>query len=697
MSELTKQYSQNYLNTDSFDFFARALSKEILTINNHPFFKAFNTKTNELYSINTYVYDPEKIDKKTQKELKELIGEDSFCMFNERANCYEIYLSIYSNKLLDELLNKQKITFRNKTLDFMANPLLLRKEILLSTYRHELAHIKISDMKNDNKAFDYVKDNKIPFEIFNILEDVRVNTFWDYDYDNFRVIFNELYKADLNLLGADKTLGDIFFQVCITLDDEKYTYNSPDYPFIKDIFNRTKKAMSSYEVAQLSKELYDKIKNNTQPQLNLTNNASAPATNEMPNDDNSQSNNNPSEKNNTPNTKQPFDDLFGDEEGQNLFDFDDIFNSSEDFEAGKDNQASEKSETKQFGKGDLLSPEDAKKIIDSLEKIKITSYHIDDAGAITPPDRKKIQILYDLDRELTRSYSSFNLLNDNKQTTLSSKLLKEIETLIRRKLEKESVGIFSTTDEIAGDLNEDNLYTLPTNPFLDDLFIEKKQIKNLQTPNFVFFCDLSGSMTGTPLLISQYVLASLEQLTKQKVLNAKVVLHCSHEGKSVVNVIDPKKEHNYLNKIGNLITYDDESFCEAVSYVKKTINEDVKKARAIFFLSDCNICNHPVAVKKSLATLDNDRIYAIYPDYDKHSANSIFTYFDKGLTLKNADFGLNDLVKKIVESIITISNKEINNENAVKLLSKDNDLIVYENPANTIKELKKRYAKKLSM
>lgn len=257
-----KKYSENVLNSSSLKYFARALSKEIILINSNKKLKAFNEKENSNYNINVYLYDTEKIDPKTNKKIKELIGEDCFCNYNDKECCYEIFLSIYSTELLNQLLNKDKIFFRGKTIDFSLSDLQLRKEILLSTYRHELAHIKISDMKNENKAFDYVKKNNIPFEIFNILEDIRVNSFWNRDYDNYRIIFNELYKVNKDLLKSDKTLEDIFFQVAITLNDKKNTYHSPDYPYMQDLFYRVQNASSTYEVALLSEELYKKIKTN---------------------------------------------------------------------------------------------------------------------------------------------------------------------------------------------------------------------------------------------------------------------------------------------------------------------------------------------------------------------------------------------------------------------------------------------------
>lgn len=338
-----------------------------------------------------------------------------------------------------------------------------------------------------------------------------------------------------------------------------------------------------------------------------------------------------------------------------------------------------------FGSSDLLINSD--EIQRELDKIKKESLLIRDDGSIVEKV-KYVYREYNIDEQSFRYSKYYNFLcNDDEQTSLSILAIKKLELEIERKLQKDYFYDINITDDLLYELNEDNLFSLPINPLLEDIFIDKQKVFK-ETPKFIFFMDLSGSMFGTPLTTSKYILATLQNLANKNILDAKIVFHSTNStGKDLHQIIDVKQINNYINKIGNLNTKNAEGIISAIKYAKNSISKDIKNSRAIFFLSDCNIEENSLQVKKAISELDNERIYAIYSN-DDPLTQTISKYFDKGISVKNKKNPF-DIAKEVILSIVDISNKELNHEDALKILKKNKNLIIYENKENEIKHLKK--------
>lgn len=692
---------------------ARAIAQEMVKINNSKIFSNYNG-IGIKYPIVTYFFDYNNISESGKEFLKKVDCQDNFCFFDEKQSAYKIYIAGHSFEFLKKYYNtNEAITFRGKRINIGDNLYEFAKQSALSAFRHELGHIKITEIEKKD-AVEKAQKLQIPFFFVNLLEDVRVNSYWDDDAKNYRVIDSELLKIKKEYLQSTATGYDILFPVCVTKDDPKYTYLSPDYPFVKDIYSRAKFAKSLNEIVDLCKEFFDEMQKR-HPQISLNQSNSQPQQNKQKgqpgngsggsDSDGENENTDRREKVNDSSSIQDIDPTkrFGED--------DDDFEESYEEEMDSSELQSNRREVSQSGQDDnflnddsngqsigdltnaMLSEDELNTLKGFLDReLENKSYKIDENGNLSKPKQRfdGTPTKYFAPRsEPVESNNNMALLPLAQDVargfiSLNSRLLDLLVNSGKKELSK----FFPQTKmvkskDITHHLNTQNLYSIPVNPQLENIFLKKGKPNPKEPIKISIFQDLSGSMSGSPLNISKHIIASLKKLQDLGYIDVTMFFHARIFGGGdtchVVNL--GKLKQNPLERISALETGIDEGIINALDYAKQKHYTTLKNSRFVLFMTDACLCDSSNSIKRAFAKLGLQKCIGIYADVNDRY-NNLDEYFENNISfdIKNAK---DDTIKTqkiselILKAICTLANPDITAQQAVRILSKDKDIIAH--------------------
>lgn len=708
-TEQTRSVAKKLLDTQHLNI-AKALSKEILQINSDARVSVQSSVYE--YPVKVFVFDETMLPQELQKKTKSL-HSDSFAWFNNETNNYEIYISILNKNVMLDIFNKEIIKFRGKTLNFRDDQTLMAKELALSTFRHELAHTKISSLTKLQQLSEFTKKHQIPFSIINILEDVRVNSFWNFDKKRYRTIHCDIFKVSPETLGSDKKALDILLPICVTLDDPKYHYLSPDYSFCKGIFQKSLNAKDIFEIGQIAKEFVDYVrKNDIRMQNHLQNSQqqNSQQQNSQQQNNNNNSNNQKRYDNGSDEEErrqnQAFERMYKDNnsnnDNDNDFDYDDLdfdkldaaeeYDSSiagldkiEDYEVKSQDANEQKynpAEELLKDEGDLLTAQETAEMIS--KELQKYSYAINEEGQIiSKPEKESSEVGRKIKSPRTQrpscvvsnsEHTHFGTnVSQNNYGSLNIKVVRQIF----EKSKEELMKIFprkkySATSQMTYKLNERKLHSLPINPTLEYFF--KKQSLPKKEPIKLFgFLDMSGSMSGKPLYTAKHLLANICLLQKEGFVDFQLMLHST----SSAELIDFKeliKEKNPLEMIGNLRTSGAEGIVNAVKHSMKSRNF-IKKSRAVLFFTDACLTDNTSDIAEGIQTIKkiNQNVVGLYTDSAKYS--DLDFYFNKNIAVKS-DYdseNKNKIINELSNCINILLDNTISSSQAFsKILSNPN-------------------------
>ena len=671
------------------DGVAREIAKQVIAINSD---RRINNAAIHALPINTFVFNPALFSYDIQQKIEELDLNRSFATFDEASGSYEIYISTLTKKQVDELINKDgAININGDILNLSDDFNGLTKKLSTDFYKHELAHTKISSLQKLSEV-----DKDIPFSLINILEDVRVNSFWNFD-KKYELLFNKIYKVDPELFKPTKTGYDILFPICITLNDPKYTYLSPDAEFCKYIFDKTQKANNVFEICQIAKEFLEEMKKR-HPEQNQKQEQNA-GMNSNENDE-KQSQQGQSQRGVGGNDFSIDEDE--EENRSNDYDYlddDDFSNSYQTIEDSQDNSSEESNEYDEKkayernslldNKGDLidcLSDSDKEAIRRITKEIKDEAIKITDNGAII----KGLDKLYDDEavQRIAAVYGRKRDFNNNDIEQILQKPLSNIQKgdislnlpLVNKyfnEAKKELSKFFpksasEASSKLSKNLNNKKIASLPFNPMLRDVF--KEPLKRKKEPiKLTFFFDLSGSMHGSPIFNSKHLLAVVKKLQDAQYIDANLVLH---RGGMIDNCAIIKFK-NFNQKpfeiISALKAGNDEGILNAINYSVKNIRQDLRQSRAIFFLTDANLCDDPKKIKVAMSKIENKNIIGLYAGNGNNSELS--RYFPNFISAKEkSSEDLSYTLKILVKAVTEIANPDLTAKKAIERIAKNPEI-----------------------
>lgn len=710
-------YLSHILNTP----LAKKIAKEIAIIYSDDRYSDLNST--QSYPLAIYLYDTTMLSQEALKLLSEK-NTMSFATFNREKAVNEIYIGVETDDELKKFYNPiSGFYYRGKFINIGDDITALRTYITVGNFLHELGHIKITGMdKMPNKILEnFLEKNKIPFALINLFEDVRVNTYWNKNKDSFNVLYNQIYKLSNDIFSEDKTGLDIIGAVCITLNDKKYTYKSPDYPFCESIFNKLLKANSIMEIAVIAKEFLDKMRD-LHPDL----------TNRLQNGQNGNLDKSPQnrEGENKGQTNSPFqsrqkeksqtmeenqrnekeiadlinqDDPEEDVESDEIISLEDLLRESEKntYET-RQNQIGDKSEEKDEGlkpSAEALFSDDSGDIKAGLDErlkilraeIKNKSFTISPEGVILkkPKEKNPVSIVYNIlgNKDVSRCNNSLELFPSANSVIKNDIMGLNRQTL--KKLEKETIKILSMffpktnltkSSRFSEKLNERKLYTIPTNPLMNNLFLEKNK-KQKKPTDMTFFVDLSGSMSYSPIFIAKHLLANIYKMQTLGYVNANFVLHSrTSYNKAFCDIVKLSNlKTKGLERIANIETsYGDEGIVNAVDFANRTIRNDLKNSKLIVFITDANLCEEAKDIRNALAKLPSGKVLGLYTG-EKEDSKMLSKYFSMSIK-PNFDKINESSIEKIALSlnraIAKLANPDVTTKKILKDLEKDDNLII---------------------
>ena len=167
------------------DGVAKEIAKQVISINAD---RRVSNAAIKAMPINTFVFNPALLSYDLQEQIEKLDLNHSFATFNAENGSYEIFVSTLTKKQADELINKEgSVKINGDILNLSDDFNGLTKKLATDFYKHELAHTKISSLQKLSEV-----DKDIPFSLINVLEDVRVNSFWNFD-KKYELLFNKIY------------------------------------------------------------------------------------------------------------------------------------------------------------------------------------------------------------------------------------------------------------------------------------------------------------------------------------------------------------------------------------------------------------------------------------------------------------------------------------------------------------------------
>lgn len=722
-SNATIKISKNLNSYTQKSHIARELSKEITRINSSRIFTNHNG-IGCAYPIVTHFFDFDDITEAGKEFLKSHNCQNNFCFFDKRNSVYKIYIAGHTNDFINKYYNSSEyLKFRGKKINIVDNPFELKKQLSLSLYRHELAHIKISEIEN----FDKLNYKGVPFQLVNIFEDARVNNYWNSDSKNFRIINSELIKIDKTTLSSSATGYDILFPVFVTMDDPKYAFLSPDYPFVKDIFERAKVASGPQEIVNLCKEFLDEMqkrypeeKNKFQPNQQNQQNDSQKGNQQSSSQGQRQGNNEKFNEDEEYKRKQNSNSSLQEYNSNKSLseDYDDDDDNYEDFEEDLDSEELQSNRRKiddsnqqdGFLQGDdisnnmndLLNGSLSSQDLDTFETIlkrelENKSFAIDQNGNITPPiglGNSSSKFIYrNRNSNNNNTKDLFPSAKDvsKKCIALDMQLLNHLVYIGKKELGKYfPITQYAPTDMATHKLNTQNLYSVPINPQLKNVFLKKDKPNQKEPIKLSIFQDLSGSMSGYPLNISKHIIAALKGLQDLGFINVTMFLHATH-GENICHVVNLGDIKNKaLERISDIRTYGSEGIINAVAYAQQKYHTTLKNSRFVLFFTDGCLTDEPHNIKKSLKRLGLDKVAAIYADtYENY--HNLNEYFGNNISFKldnNDDIATRTkkVSELILKTICLLANPDINSQHAVKLLSKDKNIVAQFNKKQFVSE-----------
>ncbi|MDA3053602.1 vWA domain-containing protein [Campylobacter sp. JMF_03 NE3] len=715
MGNLATHVSKNLDNYIMTSNIARAIAQEMVKINNSKIFSNYNG-IGVKYPIVTYFFNYNDISESGKEFLKQTDCQDNFCFFDEKESTYKIYIAGHSFEFLKKYYNtSDAITFRGKRINIDDNLFEFAKQIALSAFRHELGHIKITEIEKKD-AVEKAQKLQIPFYFVNLLEDVRVNSYWDDDAKNYRVIDSELLKIQKEVLQSTATGYDILFPVCVTKDDPKYTYLSPDYPFVKNIYCRAQLAKSLNEIVDLCEEFFNEMQKR-HPQISLNQPNSQPQQNQQqgqqnddgsggssPSDENGNKSTDKRERGDNNSSVQDIDPTkrFGEDDGDFEEDYDEEIDSSELQSNRREISQTEQndnflndSNNAQSG-GDLtnamLSEEKLNTLRNFLEsELEKKSYKIDENGNLSKPKQGFDGMptkRFSPRSEHVESNNNIALLPsahevDRGFVSLNTRLLDLLVNSGKKELSK----FFPQTKmvkskDITHHVNIQNLFSIPVNPQLENIFLKKGKPNPKEPIKISIFQDLSGSMGGSPLNISKHIIAALKKLQDLGYIDVTMFFHANISGDDTCHVVNlGKLKQNPLERISALETGIDEGIINALSYAKQKHYTTLKNSRFVLFMTDACLCDKPKAIKRAFAKLGLQKCVGIYADIHE-SSNNLDEYFENNISfnIKNAKDGTTktqQISELILKTICTLANPDITAQQAVRILSKEKDIVAH--------------------
>lgn len=662
---------------------AKALALEAFNIFDDP-----RVKSNLGFPVTTYFFDITTLPKETQKILEALDANASFARFNPQKSVYEIFVSTFTEDFSNKRLDRNGfINFRGKKINLADDTFALTREMTLSVFRHELAHIIISNLINLKK----LDKQSVPFSLINIAEDVRVNSFWNFD-KNYQVLLNPLFKISPELQAENKTGYDIFFPVCVTLDDPKYYYKSPDYPFVKEIFKRILDAVSINEVVSIVKDFLDEMEKR-HPKAKMTK-SMMQARGKVSGGGKADS-----EK-----KKSAFDAPEDSVVGENYDDDDDEFiDPMEKMEEEKSKQDVWRIEEKEDAQekdinspdilsdeGDLLgglSPEEQDEIIDEIKKVAVK---INEDGNLTKNNKEskfhdKKTTNRDSNLEKQKEGKGFSLLPSAKSVEKDDiELSMSIVRSCTQKAKQELKKYFPFTEEdesseFSKNLNKRKLHTLPFNPTYENIFLEKTN-KVKEPVKLTFFFDLSGSMSGFPLNTAKHLIAVLKNLQDAKFIDVALVFHASITKKDYCTIVKLSKlKDKPFERISAIKTHYNEAFINALHVAKREIRGWIKDSRFNIFLTDGNINDKAEDVREALKIINQDKTIGMYMG-KYYNSEGLSEYFDNYISY---NYGRNteeenirdNVLKEAIDAICKMANPDMNASAVIRQISKNDNLV----------------------
>lgn len=700
---------------------AREISKEIIKINNSDIF-TYQNGLGSKYPIVTYFFDFNDLSPVIQDFLTKNNCQNCFSFFDSSKAVYKIYVSTYSKSFFDKSLQPtETLNFRKKQINVLDNFFELQKQVLLSTFRHELGHLKISDLENLNTIAKRAEKQGVPFNLVNLLEDVRVNAYWDKDSENYRIIMSEMWKVEEEDMTRNADPSMVLFDVCLSRDNPKYNFLSPYYPFIKNIYERAIIAKSTNEIVDLAKEFLDKIEKYTQklklpPQMKQSgdNEEQQFQTSQSPQNNESDTQSQEQEQNDRYKNNKGSDDVknLQNNSGSSRLDDDESEEefekevSSQEIESSrrevKDNFAEQQTdgsenqndaENKNFS-NDLLnamSEEEIEQFERFIKKeIEANSFMINEDGLIS--NKKKILGECDSNNKSVSIYTHIDKDNDDTLLPLANEVTKG-EILLNKKLlnilvelgKKELASFFPKTKmfktrDVTQNLNISDLYSIPTNPQLENIFL--KQAKpNIKEPiKFSIFVDLSGSMSGYPLNLAKHLIAFLKKMQNEKYIDTTLFFHAQKEWKDVCEVVELSKfKDKPFERISEMETFADEGIVNAIEIANQKYHSIIKNSRFVLFLTDACLCDSPEKIQKALKQIDTSKILGVYlGKYTEFSENQ---YFPNNISFKGDEniadeFLIANQLKSITKAICNLANPNETTAQCLIKCSKDNNLEV---------------------
>ncbi len=682
------------------DSTAKEIAKQVIAINAD---KRVSNAAIHAMPINTFVFNPALMPFEIQQKITELGLNESFATFNKENGSYEIYISTLTKKEIDELINKDgTISIGDDILNLSDDFNNLVKKLATDFYKHELAHTKISSLQNLNE----LDRDDIPFSLINVLEDVRVNSFWKFD-KKYELLFNKLYKLNPEVFQSNKTGYDILFPICVTLNDPKYTYLSPDTEFCKYIFNKAQNANNIFEISQIAKEFLEEMQKRHPNQKQEQNQSSGIKNKEGGEKQQSSQKNKQNKQDQGQGGNNDFDIKEDEDENEDnyndygyLDDYDDFSKSyktieepkeypSEEYGNNYDEKNSHQGKNLFDNKGDLIDgfDENSKAEIEEIiVKIKDEAIKITDNGAVVR------NLDHILDTEMVQRVAAvYGRKRDFKNNDLENILGKPLASIQKGditlnlslvnkyfQIAKDQLSKFfpktrsEASSKLSKKLNTKKIASLPFNPTLKDVFKEPQKRKK-EPVELTFFLDLSGSMRGNPIFNSKHLLAVVKKLQDENYVNANVVLHKGGHTDCCSIIKFKNFKQKPLETISALIVGYDEGIINAIEHSVKTIRQELRRSRAVFFLTDGNLCDNPQKIKAAMSKIENKNIIGLYAG-DKNNTE-LSRYFPNFISAKRENSkDLEKVLKMLVKTVVEIANPDLTAKKAIARIAKDPDI-----------------------
>lgn len=678
----------------AYNALARILAREMHIINNN--FRFSNKHLN--FPINVYFYDLNKVSPAIQQQIIKKTPMANFCRFNPKQRAYEIFLRNELPAMLERVFNKRGIfDFWGEKVNISGSNFNFSKIFLANILRHEIAHIKISSLVDFSAG--KIDFKKVPRVVINILEDVRVNSFYDKD-KGLKIVLPQLYKPIEKAFSSNAHPTEVLLAVCGSFNNPNYLmrYNSDHYYVAVEAFERAKQANNIQEIIEIAKDYVEKtnVDNVYNNEQNISNK-------------NSQDNSQESMGGNDFDDNQDWEDNFDNDwendlennhnnfnESTNLFDdmLDDINKYNNDSDSEQEINENELV--------DLVDMQQQDNNIDEiLDELRNESYKITQDGMLINKSEKNTEKKNPLKGEALREYNNNSLEELKKQDfivfnktdgvvrgdiTLNKHLIQVATNEAKNILKKAFVSSkYLPTNKPRIRLNTRKLADCVVNPDKHKMFLKKTTDNDKKQPiPITFFLDLSQSMEGAPVETAKHIIAVLKNLQNERYIDANIILHAEKHNIEKWQYFNLGQVSNslFLEKLSQLEA-DGGAEClkNAILIANQTLYNTLKNSRFICFFTDAWINDDPAEVQEALKKISgtNKKIFGLYADEDSSKLEQ--EYFSNFIRAKeneldNKEKAMAKRVISLVKAISVMANPDLTASQAVKILEKDKHLLV---------------------